>query len=294
MRGESKNREWHRKRESPVLYAEGEILKKLHTFHGAGILCWRRDESGAISILLGKRSAGIGKWTIPGGTYEKSDGHDEKGRRNYKGTAIRETHEEMGLEIENCSPLWSLIIPYFHYEVFSCQIYNSELPQTLNEFSEVAWFLSSDLPTPRVALVDFQVKALMKEEKRVQRKRERHGKKYISKNFSPEYITAAHKATIFHKQEILNSNLCTCFYCGYQFNPHDEESLPWLEESRGREETLQCPACAIDCVIGEASGFPITDKKFIRTCSEVWFGGYSRISDGLHPQKVEYVEINVE
>ena len=172
--------------------------------------------------------------------------------------------------------------------------HNSELPQTLSEFSEVAWFLSSELPTPRVVLVDFQVKALMKKERRIQRRRTRHRKKYISKKFFPEYRATAHKATIFHKQEILNSNLCTCFYCGYQFNPHDEEFLPWLEESGGREETLQCPLCAIDCVIGEASGFPITDKKFIRTCSEVWFGGYSRISDGLHPQKVEYVEINVE
>ena len=46
------------------------------------------------------------------------------------------------------------------------------------------------------------------------------------------------------------------------------------------DRTLVCPMCGIDCIVGDASGFPVTDDDFIKACTEAWFGGYSRISDG--------------
>lgn len=116
----------------------------------------------------------------------------------------------------------------------------------------------------------------------------------MGKTFSPELIKQAHKATIYHEKQIRDSKVCTCFYCGYQFDPQIEEELDWIDEGPNKERTLRCPMCMIDCVIGDASGFPITDDDFIFTCTENWFGGISRISDGLPVEKVKYIGIEVD
>jgi hypothetical protein len=51
--------------------------------------------------------------------------------------------------------------------------------------------------------------------------------------------------------------------------------------------------CGIDCIVGDASGFPVTDEAFIKACTEAWFGGYSRISGGMPIEKVELIPIEV-
>ena len=38
--------------------------------------------------------------------------------------------------------------------------------------------------------------------------------------------------------------------------------------------------CGIDCIVGDASGVPISDNDFIMACTETWLGGYRRIRDG--------------
>ena len=121
--------------------------------------------------------------------------------------------------------------------------------------------------------------------------KERHG---MTKTFSPEYIEQAHKATIHHENEILDSTLCTCFYCGHQFDPRTEVDLEWLDETSKKGKTFACPMCHIDCIIGDASNFPITDPQFILACTEAWFGGYSRISDGKPVEKVQMRHIEVD
>lgn len=50
----------------------------------------------------------------------------------------------------------------------------------------------------------------------------------MEKNYSATFIKAAHKATIFHEKEVLASSSCTCFYCGHQFDPQQEEHLYWI------------------------------------------------------------------
>ena len=115
------------------------------------------------------------------------------------------------------------------------------------------------------------------------------------KKYSPEYIAQAHQATIFHEEEVLASTVCTCFYCGHQFDPSKEEHPYWLDTTNPKGKTLTCPMCCIDCIIGDASGFPVTDPDFIMACTEKWFGGISRISDGLPVEKVrEWNFIEVE
>lgn len=116
----------------------------------------------------------------------------------------------------------------------------------------------------------------------------------MAKTCSPEYLKLAHAATIHHEKEILASGSCTCFYCGYQFDPNKEEDLEWWDEESPEGKTLVCPMCGIDCIIGDASLFPITDPDFIRAFTEYWFGGYSRISDGLPVEKVLPISIIVD
>lgn len=96
----------------------------------------------------------------------------------------------------------------------------------------------------------------------------------MKRTYPPEFINEAHEVTIFHEKDILASSICTCFYCGYQFDPHKEKDLEWWDETSPRQ-TLVCPKCGIDCIVGDASGFPVTDTDFIMACTEEWFGGYS-------------------
>jgi hypothetical protein len=51
----------------------------------------------------------------------------------------------------------------------------------------------------------------------------------------------------------------------------------------------------IDAVImRDASGFPMAEPDFSRACTEDWFNGYSRISDGLKPEEMYYEIIDLE
>lgn len=115
----------------------------------------------------------------------------------------------------------------------------------------------------------------------------------MERTYPPEFIKKAHKATIHHEKDILDSTVCTCFYCGYRFDPHKEEELEWLDENSPKGKTLVCPMCSIDCIIGDASGFPVTDTEFINGCTVAWFGGISRISDGKPIEKANLITIEV-
>lgn len=65
-------------------------------------------------------------------------------------------------------------------------------------------------------------------------------------------LEAAHKHSIFNREELQRSSLCGCFYCFATFSP--AEVSEWIDEG----QTAVCPKCPIDSVIGSASGFPIT------------------------------------
>ena len=113
-------------------------------------------------------------------------------------------------------------------------------------------------------------------------------------NYSDELIKKAHQATFANEKQIMESDSCTCFYCGHTFNPRIEQKLSWIEERPPLDKTLQCPMCGIDCMIGSASGFPIHDESFITQCTEAWFNGISRISDGKPVEKVCWASLLLE
>lgn len=116
----------------------------------------------------------------------------------------------------------------------------------------------------------------------------------MSSKFTEDYFKQAHTHTMFNETEARQSSVCTCFYCGYQFAPHTAKQEDVWEEAEDKDNTLACPMCGIDAVIGDASGFPVTDPEFIQGCTEYFFDGYSRISSGMKPEKVQWIGIEVE
>lgn len=115
----------------------------------------------------------------------------------------------------------------------------------------------------------------------------------MNSQFTEAYLEQAHKHTMSNEQEANRSHTCTCMYCGYQFDPTQATPEHLWDEGPARERTLACPMCGIDAVLADASGFPVTDPEFIRACTEQWFGGYSRISDGKTPEYIEWTEIEL-
>jgi hypothetical protein len=73
-------------------------------------------------------------------------------------------------------------------------------------------------------------------------------------------IIAAHKHSIHHREEVLSSDPCGCFYCLAVFPP--SEILEWVDEIESIGQTALCPKCGIDSVIGSNSGYPIEPDFF--------------------------------
>lgn len=90
----------------------------------------------------------------------------------------------------------------------------------------------------------------------------------ICYKFSPEYqyLKKAHQASFKNKESILRSKKCGCFSCQKIF-PASEACF--MKEADG-QETAWCPYCDIDAVLGDASGFPITEK-FLEEMNKCWF-----------------------
>ena len=80
-------------------------------------------------------------------------------------------------------------------------------------------------------------------------------------------LEAAHRHSSSHREEVLASDLCGCFYCRKTFVP--SEIRKWIPERDGGETAL-CPRCGIDSVIGSRAGFAIT-KEFLREMNRDWF-----------------------
>lgn len=77
-------------------------------------------------------------------------------------------------------------------------------------------------------------------------------------------IVAAHEHSSDHREEILASDVCGCFYCMQIYSPR--EIREWVDDGK----TAVCPKCGIDSVIGSASRFDISGE-FLRSMKEYWF-----------------------
>jgi hypothetical protein len=74
----------------------------------------------------------------------------------------------------------------------------------------------------------------------------------------------AHKSSSGHRDAVLGSDACGCFYCMSIFMP--SEIVEWTDD----DQTAICPRCGVDSVVGSASGWPIT-ADFLAQMHKAWF-----------------------
>ena len=133
-------------------------------YKGGGVAIFQKDNTtGEYSILLGKRlnNPDRGKWSIPGGGYEKGD-------KNLNATALREFSEETELVLNSIiladkTYRWHLWIPFiFEWETILCEIKEDWhlADKRFHEFSEVRQIPLSELKNYMLA---FGVKSEVRE-----------------------------------------------------------------------------------------------------------------------------------
>ncbi|MGE5296910.1 MAG: hypothetical protein ACM3VT_18975 [Solirubrobacterales bacterium] len=81
-------------------------------------------------------------------------------------------------------------------------------------------------------------------------------------------LESAHGHSSRHRDEVLGSDLCGCFYCLQVFPPAEIDR--WIDEQDGVGTTAMCPRCGIDSVIGSRSGFAPT-PEFLQEMHDYWF-----------------------
>lgn len=79
-------------------------------------------------------------------------------------------------------------------------------------------------------------------------------------------LEAAHNFSSDNKAQLESEQKCGCFYCRKIFSSSDIKN--WINE--GTIGTALCPYCGIDAVIGENSGYVITDD-FLHKMHLHWF-----------------------
>ena len=80
-------------------------------------------------------------------------------------------------------------------------------------------------------------------------------------------VKKAHDHAVNHRAELRASKHCGCFHCGEVFRP--TEITEWMKDST--DHTAFCPHCDIDAVIGDASGYPLTEE-FLSAMRLRWYG----------------------
>ena len=84
--------------------------------------------------------------------------------------------------------------------------------------------------------------------------------------YSPneEDVIAAHKHSAHHRKELQKDQISGCFCCCKTFSSKKIDY--WYDG-----HIACCPYCCIDSVIGESSGYEITEE-FLRAMEDHWFG----------------------
>jgi len=84
-------------------------------------------------------------------------------------------------------------------------------------------------------------------------------------------VVVAHRHCIRNRAELERSTTSGCFYC-LEVYP-TAEVWEWIRETQEDQErlTAMCPKCGIDAVIGDASGYLVTDRNFLERMRRHWF-----------------------
>ncbi len=81
-----------------------------------------------------------------------------------------------------------------------------------------------------------------------------------------ERLMAAHRCSLSNEAALQGDALCGCFHCVKLFSPR--EITAWVNDRDGR--TARCPYCGVDSVLGESSGYPMTEE-FLEEMRACWF-----------------------
>jgi hypothetical protein len=87
--------------------------------------------------------------------------------------------------------------------------------------------------------------------------------------YTRKVLSVIHKHSLKNKFEVLNSKKCACFHCFRIYDPIDIDT--YLQENDGQETAL-CPLCITDTIIGDASGFNLTDEMIDALACEYFHG----------------------
>lgn len=79
-----------------------------------------------------------------------------------------------------------------------------------------------------------------------------------------DYV-AAHEFSIHNRTQLEHSVTCGCFCCVKVFSP--DEIDEWIDRE---DDTALCPYCGIDSVLGDASGYEISEE-FLTKMYKRWF-----------------------
>lgn len=90
---------------------------------------------------------------------------------------------------------------------------------------------------------------------------------YRATRMADDDLKRAHRHSSLHREELLRSTVCGCFYCLSIFPP--AEISDWTDGSPVGLTAL-CPKCGIDSVIGSESGYDIS-IEFLTRMHEAWF-----------------------
>src|SRR5262245_20230069 len=86
---------------------------------------------------------------------------------------------------------------------------------------------------------------------------------------APADLQVAHQHSIDNRAEVEGSTLCGCFHCGAKLRP--AEIIEWVDANReGEGQTALCPRCGVDSIIGDRSGFDISDE-LLSAMQARWF-----------------------
>ena len=98
--------------------------------------------------------------------------------------------------------------------------------------------------------------------------------------YTKKALSVIHKHSFNNKFEILNSHKCACFHC---FRIYDSADVDTFSKETDGQETALCPLCISNTIIGDASGFNLTDE-LIDTLAYEYLQGLTRgESDGNGP-----------
>lgn len=80
--------------------------------------------------------------------------------------------------------------------------------------------------------------------------------------------------SFYNYEEVIKSQYAGCYHCKQYFETkliNEEEHCIATTPHGTQEPTVFCPFCGIDAIIGDASGYQVTDFKFLNYMNDKAF-----------------------